>query len=529
MSAEEPAQEASPKAGGAASGGKDVAVAAGRGAAALAIAKLYFVFAGWVVYLFLPRILSEQQWGDYLVVIGVASVINNVMVGGTIQAISRFTAAGAGSPAQVRWAGIRMQGLLGTGGALLLASAGAVLSLWWSDVGLWPLFALMGLMAFFYSMYAVFVGSANGQRKFVHQAGLDMGYATSKVVLVLTGAALFAKAGGRLGVAGALGGLVTASALILAVSVLVVGPPSRKRPGVSVRPLASFALALFFYTFLLNLLMQTDRFLMKRFGLELAPSGVGGAEFASRLAGLYGMGQLFAFIIYQVLMSLSFVVFPLVSKSTADEDQETTQRYIRQALRVGLLVAGGLAAVLSSRAAEVIVAVQPARYAIAGYALRPLAWGMVGLTILVIGCTVLNGAGKTRKAIYAVSATLGLAIVLDVVALKSSQTEAQALARTGLATAVAMGLGAGAMGWILWREFRAHVSWVSLGRIMLATGVTFGLGLVVPWKGRFVTVLVCGALLLLYGLLLVASRELGPADLALVSGLLRRGKGAGKQ
>ena len=95
------------------------AVGAGRGFIYIAFAKLYFMVAGYAIYFTLPRLLgSPEAWGDYGVVIGLVSVIDNVIVTGTIQGVSRFTAQDDRLALAVRRTGLIVLAMLGGGIAL---------------------------------------------------------------------------------------------------------------------------------------------------------------------------------------------------------------------------------------------------------------------------------------------------------------------------------------------------------------------------------------------------------------------------
>jgi stage V sporulation protein B len=506
-----------------------VTEAAGRGAAALAMAKLYFIVAGWAVYFILPRILNARQWGDYLLVVGLTSVVNNVMVGGTLQSISRFTAQREEAAAQVRWAGMRMQALLGVGSAVLFALAGCVLSWWWRDSGLIPFFLLMSLMVVLYAFYAVFVGSANGTRRFGKQAGLDMGYSTLKIVFVVGLAALFTTAGGRTPTGAALTGLVTAALVIMTISVVVVGRPSRAAPRVAVRPLIRFALALFLFTLLLNLVMRVDLIMLKRMALHLAPAAEqatqsSAAAFASELAGRYGTAQVFAFVTMQLLLAVAFVIFPLVSRSTFEEDMETTRTYIRQTLRISLFFAAGMSAVFAAKPAAIIDVVYQESYRIGGLALRNLSWGVGCLSLTVISSTILNGAGKPRRAIIAMTTTLVLSAFANYIALATAADGAEALTRAGLATAVAMAVGAVVSAAFVWSSFGALVATKSAARILAAGAVTFAVGYLIPEGSTLITLVQCAGLLLFYTVVLLVSREITKQDWAQILQILGRGR-----
>ena len=61
---------------------------AGRGVVYITAAKLYFMVAGYVVQFVLPRLLgSAAAYGAYSTVMRSASIMNNVLVTGTIQSV----------------------------------------------------------------------------------------------------------------------------------------------------------------------------------------------------------------------------------------------------------------------------------------------------------------------------------------------------------------------------------------------------------------------------------------------------------
>jgi len=87
---------------------KAAATGAGRGVLYIAFAKFYFMFAGLVVQFRLPAILSHVSWGSYSLVNSLVSPVNNVLVTGTIQTVSRFSAQEPDKARMVQHAGLRM-------------------------------------------------------------------------------------------------------------------------------------------------------------------------------------------------------------------------------------------------------------------------------------------------------------------------------------------------------------------------------------------------------------------------------------
>jgi len=158
---------------------------AGRGVLYIAFAKFYFMFAGLVIQVRLPAVLSRAAFGSYSLVANIASLVNNVLVTGTIQAVSRFAAQEPGKARRVQQAGLRMHVRLGLVIALgFIAAAPLVARLLHDTTKTGPLM-LAGFIVGGYSFYAVFVGTANGLHQFHKQAGLDMTFATLRVAGLL--------------------------------------------------------------------------------------------------------------------------------------------------------------------------------------------------------------------------------------------------------------------------------------------------------------------------------------------------------
>lgn len=495
------------------------AVSAGRGVVYIGLAKIYFIIAGYAIYFALPRLLgSPVAWGEYLLVIGLVSVINNVIVTATIQGVSKFTAQGDTAADAVKRAALRVQLVLGGGAAALFAAASPWIAAWERDPRLARWYALAAGIIVCYAFYAVFVGSLNGLRRFGEQAAFDASFATLRAALILVGA------GAGFGVTGAVGGFVAAAALILVAAIWRLGLPSRRGELFPSARLWRLIIELFLSTLALNLIMRADLLLLKRSVTGLAARVLGGAEAtaaASAAAGYYGSAQSLAFIPYQLILAVTFVVFPLVSRSTFAADHAATRRYIHRTLRWSLIFVAGLAAVLMGNPEAVITVPYPAIYRVGGPALRWLAGGMVCFSLLTVSNTILNGAGHTRAVIATTVVTLVLVVVANVVAVPRAASPEHALGLAAAATALAMAAGLAMTTALLKRALGAALPLGSLARVVLAWGLAAAVGAWLPERSRFVTLAECSLTLLLYVAVLVVVGELGRHDLE----LLRRRRG----
>jgi stage V sporulation protein B len=498
----------------------DKAVGAGRGVLYIAIAKVYFIVAGFLLETLLPRLLGKALYGAYGVVVPWVSNLNNVIVTGTIQAVSRQTTADPARADEVKAAGLRMQLLV----ALPVAAAFALLAPLWAWIEHDPektgLLALSGGIVAFYALYTVFVGSANGTRQFHKQAGLDMTFATLRVGGVLGAAAL------GLGVWGAIEAWVAAAGLIFVIAALWVGFPRDLRAG-AVAPMLRYFAGLALYLIVMNLIMSVDTFLLKRLITEwygARPALGDPTTLADAQVAHYRVVQNLARLPYQLMIAVTFVVFPLVSRSVFENDAEKTRAYVRTTMRYSLVFAGLMGAVLAAESGPIIglLYANDPSYASEGWlAAAILALGNVAFAVFTVAGTILNGAGRTDDAIRVAALTLVLLVTGLWLGIPHGAPGLEVLAICAAATSAAMALGAGASGWLLWQRFGAFLPPVSLVRVAAATAAAIGLGRVLVPHGKVMAVVHAGLAAVVYLAVIWVTGELGRADLA----ALRRRKG----
>jgi len=526
------------------------ATGAGRGVLYIAFAKFYFMLAGLVIQVRLPAVLSRAAFGSFSLVSNIASLVNNVLVTGTIQAVSRFAAQEPGKARRVQQAGLRMHVRLGLVIAVGFVAAAPLVAWLLHDMTKTAPLMLAGLIVGGYSFYAVFVGTANGLHQFHKQAGLDMTFATLRV------AGLLGMAMAGFGVIGVIGGWVAAVGLILCAAVVWVGLPGpvAREDRLPVRPMIEFFLGVALYLVLFNALMFIDSILIKRLTTEYYAARLGALDGAlagalpwaaaatryradpSVLAdvqnGYYAAVQNLARLPYQAIIAATFVVFPLVSRSTFTEDRDTTRRYVQVTLRYSLIFAMALAVVMAANPGDVLGLVYAPDYAeIGAPALTALALGNVAFSIFAIAGTILNGAGKTLPAVVTAAFTLAVAAVGNYIAIPIAAEHGRALLAAALVTSGAMGIGALTSGWVLRRELGAFLPVGSLIRVAIATvaAIAVGrerlaeraIGAVLPLHGKLMTLIQAVVVGVAFLAVLVITRELGRRDLDAIRAVRR--------
>jgi stage V sporulation protein B len=524
----------------------------GRGFLVITGAKLWFLVTGTVLNLALPRLLGNAaRFGEFRVVNGLLTIVNMVLISGTIQAVSKRVSERESSARAVRRAAHRLQALVGGTLALLfLAGAGPIAAVALQDEALAPYLRLGAVVIACYAFYAVQVGVLNGLKRFAWQAALDVTFSTSKAVsmvgLVLAGFA----------VTGALAGFALAALLVLGLSLLVVRRVVPRAPVGDVEGsddvrLAGFLGQVMLTTLAVNALLQLDTVLLKALSagpflavltgadaqaradlMAATTAALGGAaptapdaaglarEAASALAGLYGAAKNVAVIPYQLILSITFVVFPLVSRATVDHDRERTETYVRQTLRFTTLLTTWFALMLFLARRPLLALLFGSGYGLAGPALGLLLAGVVPFSLHVVAGTVITGAGRpgVSLALGAVSALLATAAVGGAVAwapgFEGALTDAAGALLAATVVAAVLPLA-----WLR-AAFGPVVPWATLGRVGVAAAVLVIAAAWVPLEGLAGLAMAAGLGGLGFPLALVALREVRGADLRRLAGLL---------
>ena len=519
---------------------------AGKGVLYIAVAKLYFMIVGAVIEFRLTAILSRTVFGAYGVVASVVSPFNNVMVTGSIQAVSRFTAQKPESARAVEAAGLRMHLWVGLPLALIVIASAPLVAWLMKDSSKVAPLMLAGTIIAAYAFYAVMVGTANGLRMFKRQAQLDMTSATLRAVGIL-GLATFG-----FGVVGAYAGWVTAAFAILIISAFVIGLPGKVAAAdrVPTRPMIRYFARVAVYLILLNLIMFCDQLLLKRLthtwyedhgpwlahGLDHAvpwAKGVTGfaldpSDLADVQVAYYRAVQNLARLSYQAIIAATFVVFPLVSRSTFEDDHDTTRRYIRITVRYSLIFATALAVVMAANPQPLLDIPYADDYAALGApALTSLALGNVAFSVFAIAGTVLNGSGYTRDAIISAAVTLTVAVVGNLIVIPRFAPGRDVLLAAATTTAIAMLIGAGVAGFFLHRRLGAFLPVKTVVRVVIAVVAAMAVGRLIPWTRPLPTLIEAAIVGLTFLTVLIITRELGKADLASIRSVrAKRGTGS---
>lgn len=489
---------------------EDVATRAGRGTLYITGSKLWFMATGAALYFVLPRLVSPASLGVYKVVIGLVSVINAVVVTGTVQTVSKFVSQTPELADAIKRKALLLQCVLGGGAAAVFALAAPLVARSLNDDSLTPYLRLAALITASYAFYAVFVGVLNGRKEFLKQAAIDAFYSTAKLVLIIA----FTIAMGYT-LTGAISGFAAAAFAALVIGAIVVGLRGRAEDApVGFGNLLQFQVALIVFLLVNNLLMKTDLLIVKG---TISPD----PQAASEAAGIYGAALDFAYIVFQIIVSITFVIFPIVSEAAFRDNLDAVRGYVRETVRATLVICALPAVIFSANAAEVLHLVYPPEYATGAPALRIVAIGMLSFAVITVLCSVISSTGRPWVSVAVVAVTLAIDAGLNL-----ALVPRYGLVGAAVGTTIAMAVGAVAGAVVVSSRFGAIVAPLTVVRVAIASAVVYALALVVPLESlvaplggsllpKLAVAAECALLGIVYLAVLVAVREIGGNELRL--------------
>lgn len=506
---------------------EDVARTAGRGGIAVAFGKVYFILVGLVQQIALPRVLGLSGYGALSSVLSIASIVYNPIVSTSIQGVSRAVAhAPDDRQAQATRAALKIHALLTLPAAVAFFLAAPSIGAWARAPHIVTALRITSGVLLFYGLYTPLVGVLNGQKRFLSQAGLDISFATLRTIGLIGAGYWFATSFDR-GVEGAVVGFVAASALILGVALWQVGTGRAGAGGPTVRQHLAFVGPLLLGQTLLNLLLQADLTLLRRFAGEAAVTAGRTVEAADPLVGAYRATQLFCFLPYQLLIAITFILFPMLATAYRDGDREAVARYVRTGVRLAVVLMGLMVSVTSGLSGPLLRLVFPEEAAVLGTrAMQLLTLGFGAFAVFGILTTVLNSLKQERQSALVTAVAFGLVVVLCFVRVRGGPFGEELLLRTATATTAGLLLATLAAGVLVKKSAGAVLAPATALRVGLAMAVAIAVARQLPASSKPMTVVFSAVIGAIYVALLLVTRELGRADLDSVKAVVSRRRGA---
>jgi stage V sporulation protein B len=480
----------------------DVAKTAGRGTIYITLAKIWFMVSGYGIHYLLPRLISREEVGLYQVTVSVVSIINAVIITGTYQTVSKYVSQEPEKADAIKSKALRLQTVVGGGASLGFFLLAPVIADYLNDPRLTGYLRLASLITLSYSFYAVFTGYFNGLKRFLAQAALDITYSTLKLAFIV----LLVWLG--LGVEGGIGGFALAAACVLAISAVMAG--RGKRSGdVRASDLLKFQGLLLLFTLVLNLLQKVDLMLIKALSSsDPIQTSLNAADYSAAFN--------IANITYQIIISITFIIFPLVSEATFAKDRQRTRSYITGTVRYTLMIMALVATLFSANSTEVLLLIYPKEYEGGAAPLAVLAFGMLLFGLLYVLTTIISASGHPK-----ISLMTGLSALATSALLNYLLIPPYGLRGAATATTVSMLVGVVVASVYLLAQHSVLIRPVSAIRIAGCAGLVYALSVAYSPASKLLTIAQLIILSVVYLASLLVTRELGQEDFASIKRVLR--------
>jgi stage V sporulation protein B len=499
--------------------------AAGRGGIFVLGAKVFFIVASFIQQALLARAIGEAGYGALSRVMAKANILNNVVVSGSTQGVSRLVARARGHEDEALGAALRLHAPLAVVLAIVFVALAPAFAWFEKAPHITAPLMVLGGVVLLYGVYAPLIGSLNGRRQFGRQASLDVTFAILRTVGMVGLGWMFVKRGMG-GALGATVGFVAAALCIVPLALRWTGlgkrgaeGPWSPKPSVYLLELLPLTAAQLFT----NLLMQADITLLGRFLSEGATSaGLGEAD-ADKWVAYYRACQLFAFLPYQLLFSITQVLFPMLARAKADGDDAAVKRYVANGARLGAIACGMLVSVVAALPRPLIAFAYAPEYADNGApALRVLALGQGAFAMLGIAMTVMTSLGREWRATAITSGAVAAVAIACFVVVPSAPFGGEQIVRTATATSLALAVALVVAAVTVRRMTGAFVPLATALRVGLGVAACAYGGHYLPKMGKLVTPVLAVGVVVAYVVVLVVTRELRAADLAPLKRLVRR-------
>ena len=466
---------------------------AGRGVVQAVVGRaLSFVFA-YLATVIIARRLGPAEYGLYGVVISVLI---------WIQQTGRFTIPPAAAKLipedHIRSTAVE-QAALSLGAVLFVSlfvglwvAAGPLARLFGLAEGGALLFQVAALELPLFGICAVYRGVLQGRHDFLALSVADALYAAAKLAAVILLLGVWLSVTSAL-VANVVASLCTLLFVMTRLSIRIHWPAAA-----AVRPLVLLALPLGLYMVGLQTITQVDLWALK----------VLDRSEQSATIGLYVAAKNVAVVPGVILMVVSDVMLPSISRAVANVDLGRSKAYVQSAVRfLGILITP-LTLVLMLSADELMTLLYSGEYQSGGTYVRVLVLYAVSLPFIDLFAQALSARGEPYRGGQVLLVVIPLAIVLEIVLIRIYGTVGAAYggALAGIGAAVVLGA-------LVARRFGALANPRTFVNIVVATAV---MALI---AGYFSTtdslpVVVSAAALAGYGLVLVLLREIRSDDLA---------------
>lgn len=461
----------------------------------LSISSVLFMLTGYLLNIFLGRLLGPIEYGTYGVILTFITLVNTIQSFGIPQATSKLLSQN--EPEEVVFAtSFYLQMILSTLFFLITFFSSSLIAAFLGDIEIKPLLQIASFSFLTYGIFSLILGYLNGRHQFLKQAKISILYYFAKTLLVLMLTI-------SLKLYGALIGFVLSPLISIIFGFII--PRKLFSKNTSYR-LVMLSIPLVGFAFLSTMLQSIDIFLVKYY-LPLGES-----------SGYYAASQNISRIVYFSSSALPTIIFPLITKNFQEQNEKYTKKIVTSFFRYATLFIVPLCLLISAKSSFIVNLFYGVNYLESSSSLSILALSYGLLTLFVLLANVLNGAGELYTSLFIACLGAIIAGVLCIQLIPQFGLIGAALS-TGVGNTVAVIIA----GWKVRNKFGVFMSISTLLRISIAAVITYLLVMMINSTASIDFLLLFITPLFFY-ILLYLMKELDPKEISMFLELISRKK-----
>lgn len=361
------------------------------------ISEIIFNLSGFIIHSILGRFLGPADYGRYGIVITLTTMIIILIGNGIPTAMAKYISevfeTSSRTVLSIKKQAIRLQiMIIGVITVLFYITAPLIAQIL-NDPTLTPLFRLSTLIIPAFAAASFYFSYYTGLHKFNTQATLKTLRSIFRIVLVVGLAFLFQ-------LKGAIAGYIVAPAamflIALGIDKFKIGPKlkeaAKAEPILTAefpwQKLFNYAWQVIIFFLAYELLISIDLYMVKAI-LK-----------SDSLTGIYNAALTVGRIPYYIFYAMTIFMLPMVSKASVNNNFKNAGPIITQALRMLLILLVPMIVLMSFYSTETLTLLYGKKYITGASAMSFLEYGVGFLTIFYVLSFALNGAGKTKVAMW---------------------------------------------------------------------------------------------------------------------------------
>lgn len=475
----------------------------------LTVSEVIYNLSGYIIHSAVGRILGPAEYGRYGLVVTLTTMIIILIGNGVPTAMSKYLSEFFESNPEmipaIKKQALRLQTIIIGSITVIFFLISPLIAKILGDPSLTNLFQISTLIIPAFAAASFYFYYYTGIHKFNLQSILKTFRSIFRVIAIVLLAYFF-------GVQGSIAGYVIAPLAVFLVAYFIDKIwVSKKYPRSETatfewKKLANYAWPITLFMLFYELFISIDLYLVQ------------GILKNEHLTGIYNGSLTVARIPYYLFYALTIILLPVISKSTSQNNHKETFSVISSSLRLMLVLLFPGVILMSVYSRQILTLFYGKAFAEGALAMSVLSVGVGFLTIFYVLSFVMNGAGKVKTPMWITFFGLILNTIFNYILIKSYGILGSAIATTITSFCIMT-----VMLYFISKNFAVSIQLKSLLKIIIASVVLFISTSFLPVSVSLfiVSSLIAGGI---YFAILYLLKEISPADLEMVKGLISKKK-----